>query len=102
MNKRLEMLEKLTSSGQAEALAWYGLAMEYRKLGRLDEALAAFQTLRTNEPEYLAMYLMAGQLLLENNRAPDARAWLEQGLAIAQRQGNHKTVGELQDALANC
>lgn len=102
MNKRLEMLEKLTSSGQAEALAWYGLAMEYRKLGRVDDALAAFQTLRSNEPEYLAMYLMAGQLLLENNRASDARAWLEQGLVIAQRQGNFKTVGELQDALANC
>jgi len=101
MNKRLEMLEKLTSSGQAEALAWYGLAMEYRKLGRFDEALAAFQTLRTNEPEYLAMYLMAGQLLLENNRASDARGWLEQGLVIAQRQRNHKAAGELQDALAN-
>jgi len=102
MNKRLEMLEKLTSSGQAEAFAWYGLAMEYRKLGRFDEALATFQTLRTNDPEYLAMYLMAGQLLIEKQRTSDAREWLEQGLAIAQRRGDHKAMGELQDALSNC
>ena len=30
MNKRLEMLEKMTNSGQADSFAWYGLAMEYR------------------------------------------------------------------------
>lgn len=102
MNKRLEMLEKVTSSGQAEAFAWYGLALEYRKLGRFDEALATFQTLRANDPEYLAMYLMAGQLLLEKNRPAEAREWLEQGIAIAQKRGDHKALGELEDALANC
>lgn len=102
MNKRLEMLEKLTSSGQADAFAWYGLAMEYRKLGRVEEALASFQTLRNKDPEYVAMYLMAGQLLLEHKRTQDAREWLERGIAIAQKRGDFKTVGELEDALANC
>lgn len=102
MNKRLEMLEKLTSSGQADAFAWYGLAMEYRKLGRVEEALATFLTLRHKDPEYVAMYLMAGQLLLEHKRTQDAREWLEQGIAIAQKRGDFKTVGELEDALANC
>lgn len=102
MNKRLEMLEKLTSSGQAEAFAWYGLAMEYRKLGRVDEALATFQTLRTKEPEYTAMYLMAGQMLIEANRAQDARDWLEQGITVAQKRGDFKALGELEDALSNC
>ena len=102
MNKRLEMLEKLTSSGQAEAFAWYGLAMEYRKLGRVDDALATFRTLRTNDPEYTAMYLMAGQMLIESNRAGDAREWLEQGIVVAQKRGDFKAVGELEDALSNC
>lgn len=101
MNKRLEMLEKLTSSGQAEAFAWYGLALEYKKLGRFDEALSTFQTLRTNDPEYLAMYLMAGQLLLEQKRATDAREWLEQGIVLARKRGDNKALGELQDALMN-
>lgn len=102
MNKRLEMLEKLTRSGQAESFAWYGLAMEYRKLGRVDEALTTFQTLRTNDPEYVAMYLMAGQMLIESNRTEQAREWLEQGIAMAQKRGDFKALGELEDALANC
>ena len=101
MNKRLEMLEKLTRSGQAEAFAWYGLALEYKKLGRFDAALSTFQTLRANDPEYLAMYLMAAQLLLEQQRTADAREWLEQGIVLARKRGDNKTLGELQDALGN-
>jgi len=102
MNKRLEMLEKLTSAGNAETFAWYGLAMEYRKLGRFDEAISTFQTLRSKDPEYQAMYLMAGQLLLELKRTSDAREWLEQGIAVAQKRGDFKALGELEDALSNC
>jgi len=102
MNKRLEMLEKMTGSGQAEAFAWYGLAMEYRKLGRVADALTAFQALRTQDSEYQAMYLMAGQMLIESQRAADAREWLEQGIALARKRGDFKALGELEDALSNC
>ena len=102
MNKRLELLEKMTSSGQADAFAWYGLAMEYRKLGRIDKALATFETLRDREPDYQAMYLMAGQMLIENKRGEDARTWLEQGIELARKRGDHKALGELEDALAGC
>ena len=45
MNKRLAMLEKLTASPQADSFAFYCLAMEYRKEGRVDDAVAAFATL---------------------------------------------------------
>ena len=100
MNKRLEMLEKLTSSGKADAFAWYGLAMEYRKLGRLEDALDAFETLRKSHSDYLPMYLMAGQLLLENQRPSEARSWLEQGITLARQRGDAKALAELEDALA--
>jgi predicted Zn-dependent protease len=102
MNKRLEMLEKITSSGQGDAFAWYGLAMEYRRLDRPGDALAAFDTLRAEHPDYLAMYLMAGQVLLEQNNPTQAKTWLEQGLELAQRTGDSKATGELQDALGEC
>ena len=99
MNKRLEMLEKLTSQGNAENMAWYGLAMEYRKLGRIEDSLSAFNSLRDQDPSYLAMYLMAGQLLTEADRASEARVWLEQGIELARQQGNPKALSELEDAL---
>jgi tetratricopeptide (TPR) repeat protein len=100
MNKRLEMLEKMTASGQADAFAWYGLAMEYRRLARTDDALAAFESLRALDAQYLAQYLMAGQLLLEAERVDEARPWLEQGMSIARSKGDAKALGELEQALA--
>lgn len=99
MNKRLEMLEKMTASGKADSFAWYALAMEYRKEGRLDDALATFEKLRGSDPTYLAMYLMAGQMLIEAGRGDDARTWLEQGIELAREKGDGKALGELEDAL---
>jgi predicted Zn-dependent protease len=99
MNKRLQMLEQLTASGKADAFAWYGLAMEYRKLGRSEDALAAFSKLRAEHADYLPQYLMAGQLLIEVHRTAEARDWLEAGVALASARGDGKTLGELQSAL---
>jgi len=100
-NKRLAVLEKMVASGNAEALAYYGLALEYRKLGRIDDALATFQTLRAREASYLAMYLMAGQMLIEHGRGSEAAEWLRARIEIAREQGNMKALGELESALAD-
>ncbi|MGC4090312.1 MAG: tetratricopeptide repeat protein [Polyangiaceae bacterium] len=101
MNKRLLMLEKLTSSDSADSFAFYGLAMEYRKEGRVDDALGAFQRLKNKDAGYLPMYLMAGQMLVEVSRMPEARSWLEAGIELASARGDGKALGELQSELAN-
>lgn len=99
MNKRLEMLKKMTASGQADAFAWYALAMEYRREQDVDRAREAFAKLRSSFPEYLPAYLMAGQLLTEAADPAAARDVLEAGIALAERQGEVKALGELRDAL---
>ena len=100
MNKRLEMLEKMVASGSADSFARYALALEYRKEKRIDDSLAAFTTLREKDPDYLPMYLMAGQLLIEAARGPEAKPWLEAGIELARRKGDSKALGELETALA--
>jgi predicted Zn-dependent protease len=102
MNKRLAMLESLVAGGSADAFAWYGLAMEYRRAGRVGDALATFGTLRERHPEYLPMYLMAGQLLTEQKRGAEAREWLEAGIALATAQNAAHALGELESALESC
>lgn len=99
MNKRLAMLEQITASPAADAFAWYGLAMEYRKENRIDDALSAFENLRSKFPDYLAQYLMAGQTLIAANRPKEAITWLERGIELAQVQANPKALSELQSAL---
>ena len=99
-NKRLAFLEKVTAEGTEDPLAWYGLAMEYRKLERWDEALQTFTTLRTRKADYVAMYLMCGQMLSEANRKGEAREWLESGITAARAKGDSHALGELESALS--
>ncbi|HKY39563.1 MAG TPA: tetratricopeptide repeat protein [Polyangiaceae bacterium] len=101
MNKRLAFLEQHVATGSADSFAFYGLGMEYRKEGRIDDAVATFAKLRDRDPEYLPLYLMAGQALIDAGRGSEARAWLEAGIAVAQRKGDAKTLGELESALAS-
>ena len=99
-NKRLLFLEKTTrEAGSTDPLAWYGLAMEYRKLERWDEALQTFSALRTMKPDYVALYLMCGQMLEGCGRTEDARTWLEAGIDQAKSKGDSHALGELQSAL---
>jgi len=101
MNKRLSLLEKVTSSGSADAFAWYALGMEYRKEGRPEDAIQAFASLRAAHPDYLPMYLMAGQLLVELGRHKDAREWLNAGIVLARATGDGKALGELETELVH-
>jgi predicted Zn-dependent protease len=98
-SKRLEFLSKMTSSGNEDPFVWYGLAMEFRSLGRLDEALATFEALRARTPDYVPMYLMCGQMLESMGRVEDARTWLTSGVDAAQKKGDSHAASELQSAL---
>ena len=100
-NKRLLFLEKTTAAGSEDPLAWYGLAMEYRKMERWDESLQTFTTLRTKKPDYVPLFLMCGQMLLEANRRDDARAWLEAGIEVAKAKNDSHALGELESALSS-
>ena len=99
MSKRLAYLEKVTREGSQEPMAWYGLALEYRTLERWDEALQTFTTLRANHPDYVAAYLMCGQMLEKIGRKDDARDWLGAGIAVAKKKGDGHALSELESAL---
>ena len=99
-SKRLLFLEKMTAAGTDDPLAWYGLAMEYRNAERFDEALRTFETLRAKKPDYVAMYLMCGQMLDAQNKKDDARAWLVAGAEHARKKGDTHALGEIESALA--
>lgn len=99
INKRLLFLEKVTAEGSEDPLAWYGLAMEYRKMERWNDALRIFTELRTRKPDYIAMYLMCGQMLSEASRKDEAREWLEAGLGKAREKGDGHAASEIESAL---
>ena len=98
MSKRLAYLEKITSEGSTDPFAWYGLALEYKSAGRIDDALRTFEALRKSHPDYVPMYLLCGQMLADAGR-DGAEAWLEAGIAAAGVKRDTHALGELEAAL---
>ena len=102
MNKRLELLEKMAASENADAFTLYALGMEYRREGRAADAIAVFEKLRERDAGYVPTYLMAGQTLVEDGKPEAARGWFEAGIAAATQKGDAKARSELEAALADC
>jgi tetratricopeptide (TPR) repeat protein len=98
--KRLAMLEKMTAAGSKDPFAWYGLAMEYAGMGRLEDALVTFQRLHDLDATYVPMYLMCGTMLAKVGRVDEARSWFTEGVERAEAKGDSHALSELQEALA--
>jgi predicted Zn-dependent protease len=99
-SKRLDFLLKMTSSGKADSFTWYALALEYKGLGSVDDALATFRELRQRDADYVPMYLMCGTMLVEASRREDAKEWLTAGVAAARKKGDSHALNEIEGALA--
>ena len=77
----------------------YGLAMELKGAGQLDEAWSAFEQLIRDFPEYVPSYLMAGGTLTALGRSQQAADVYRAGISVATRRGDSHAKKELESAL---
>jgi tetratricopeptide (TPR) repeat protein len=91
---RIDDLEAIANKSK-KPLPSYGLAMEYRSLGRLDEALAAFARVHELDVRYVPAYFMCAQVLAERGDIEAARAELDRGMAAAREVGDEHAYGEM-------
>ncbi|MGH9862951.1 MAG: tetratricopeptide repeat protein [Candidatus Acidiferrales bacterium] len=96
---RLEQLEEFAAQRPTDSFSHFGLAMEYSKAGRAQDALATFHKLLGFNPDYTAAYYHAGVLLAKLGRSEEARQMLSRGLEVASRHNDFHTHSELQQAL---
>lgn len=96
---RMEMLEEFVREQPNDSFAHYGLALEYAKASRQDDALALFQKLLSFNPDYAAAYYQAGVLLGRLGRVDEARSMFQRGIEVAGRHGDFHTRSELEQAL---
>ena len=94
MTSRIAELEKIAAKSK-KPLPWYGLAMEYRSAGRLDDAIATFQRLHAMSPDYVPAYFMRAQVHEEQGDLDAARAALTTGIAAAKRVGDAHALSEM-------
>lgn len=98
---KVAMLNEILSQDPANAFARYGLAMEFAGRGETSTAIAEFDRLLHDHPDYTAGYHMAAQTLASSGEAHRAMNYLRLGLDCAQRTGNQHAFNEMQALLSD-
>lgn len=96
---RLEKLKEMAAQKPEDPFLQYAIAQEYAATEQYAGALAIYQTLVDKQPDYLPTYYQLGKLHEQLGQFGDAQRAYEQGMIVAQQQGNMKTLGELRAAL---
>jgi cytochrome c-type biogenesis protein CcmH/NrfG len=96
---RREILEQVLAQKPHDAFARYGLALECMNSGDSAAADAHFRQLLDANRDYVAGYLMYGQLLARESRIDEAKFILTTGIAAASKAGNAHAQSEMQSLL---
>ncbi len=97
---RLEIFETMAREQPDDALIWYGLASEYTKLEKWDEAAEALRNVVRINPDYTAAYQMLGTALLNQGQTEEARVAWTAGIEAANRTGAWKARQHMEGLLA--
>lgn len=97
---RRQKLEQFLAQNPNDAFSRYGMALECLREGDIPAAEAHFKTLLEANPDYVPGYQMYAQTLAQYNRAEEAKALLNRGIAEAGQQGNQHARSEMEALLA--
>ena len=96
---RVEILKGFVEENPKDSFSRYALALEYVKLGQNDDAVREFETVKTNDPDYVATYFQLGQLYQKLGKSHDAEKTFRTGITVAAKIGDEHTRSELEGAL---
>jgi predicted Zn-dependent protease len=92
-------LKEILQIDPKNSFARYGIAMELAGRGELTAALAEFDTLLANDPNYTQGYFMLAQTLAGAGKKQEAIARLKSGIDSAVREGNNHAISEMQSMM---
>jgi len=94
------MLKAFIAQRPNDPFPKYGLALEHKNAGQLEEAWELFESLLAEHPTYTAAYLHAGNTAIALGRSDRARAMYTRGVDACVKAGDAHARGELEGALA--
>jgi predicted Zn-dependent protease len=92
-------LKEILALDPRNSFARYGIAMELAGRGDTAGALAEFDILLANDPDYTAGYFMSAQTLAKAGRTAEAITRLKAGIGCAARSDNSHALSEMQGML---
>ena len=96
---RLQSLREMLADDPDDPFLRYGMAMEFKGLERLDEALHEFERIRAEHPDYVPAYYHHAATLQNLARDQEAIQVLRDGLTRAEAAQDTHARDELQELL---
>lgn len=93
--ERIAQLQRLLAVEPDDAFCHYGIAQEYAKLGRFDEAIAHYDRAIAADPDYCYAYYHKARVHESDGETDAAVATARDGLARAQAVGDAKAIEEI-------
>lgn len=96
---RINALKNFLNSDPNDSFSRYALALEYVKTGQHDDAVQEFETVRKNDPDYVATYYQLGKLYQHLTKLHEAEKTFRTGITVAAKINDEHTRSELEAAL---
>lgn len=96
---RLATLQQFLDDDPDDAFTRFALAQEHAKRGEADRALAYYEALVRDRPDYVGTYYHLGALYRSLGRDDDALATYRAGIEAARAAGDAHARAELQGVL---
>ena len=98
-SERINSLLSLLEKEPRDSFLNYALALEYHKQGNSAPAIQLIEKVIAQDENYLGAYYQLGQLHEEAGNVAEALRVYQEGCRVAERQKNHKTLSELNQAI---
>lgn len=96
---RINILKSFLESDPKDSFSRYALALEYVKASQPDDAVREFETVKTNDPDYVATYYQLGKLYQQLSKLHEAEKTFRTGITVASKLNDEHTRSELEAAL---
>jgi predicted Zn-dependent protease len=97
---RIDIFSEMVKQQPLDAMIWYGLASEYVKIEKWNEAADALRNVIRINPDYTAAYQTLGTALMNQGGREEARRVWAQGIEAARRTGAWKAQQHMEGLLS--
>ena len=97
--QKIRELAELLQKNPKDSFVKFALALELLKQDDVTKARVLFESVLKQDPEYLGVYYHLGKVYEYEGRPSDAKEMYTDGVIIAEKQENERTLLELKDAL---
>jgi tetratricopeptide (TPR) repeat protein len=101
MSDRLQTLQGLLEESPNDPFLLFAIAKEYEKRSDDDRALAYYQQLHQNTPDYVGLYYHLGKLYERREQWEQALDTYKKGMEVARQAGDQHALSELAGASMN-